>query len=240
MPGISKSQAEAIADGFLDQLGESKGDFKMITDFPVIEQILIELAASFILEVQKNIQRDRLGKSRVSTGAMFDDLSSGELQKTGDAYSISMGFTPGQPPAFYYDFINKGVSGIVRGVPGSPYKFKSKYPGRKMVDAIKKWIDANRRDIDLKEQPNLRKSRGGVSGGTLASARAAQVKRRKLSELEIKNSVAFAIATNIKKFGIQRSGFFDDAIKTIFTTEFGEAMAAAAGGDVALKIRKSI
>lgn len=237
---ISKAQAEALADNFLRGIGESKGKFADIGSLPITEQELIKVAAAFIFEVQKNIQKDKTGRSRVSTGAMFDGIGSGQVQRTTDGYTMTMGYIPGQPEALYYDFVNKGVSGVVRGIPKSPYKFKTPYPSKKMAMEIRKWVELNRREIDAKKPANLAKSKGGVSGGTLASARAAQAKRKKLSEVEITNSLAYAIATNIKKFGLQRSGFFDDAVKAIFNKDFYEAMAAAAAADVTLKLRKSI
>lgn len=217
---------------FLAGSGIDRSAYLTPGELPLIEKTLIETAAQFIIEVQKNIRK----KAKIATGTLEQSVSVGEIERPGGGYKITMGYAPDSEAAKYFDFVNKGVSGIVRGVPGSPYKFKKPIPSTGMVNNIMQWISASQRPIDLKYRPDLSKSKGGVSGGSLKSAQRLQAKRVALSQLEIKRSIAFAMAVSIKRKGIARSGFLDDAVAKVFNDKFYENLSNAAAQDVTVKL----
>jgi hypothetical protein len=90
---------------------------------------------------------------------------------------------------YYWDFINSGVKGLERQVKVVPnlegiiQSFKTPYPNRNMVEALK--------------------SGGGSSGGWIAS-----------KGIPVKTTIddlAYAIATNIKKRGIEANEYINIA-----------------------------
>lgn len=220
---------------FLAGSGIDRSAYLTPGELPLIEKTLIETAAQFIIEVQKNIRK----KAKIATGTLEQSVSVGEIERPGGGYKITMGYAPDSEAAKYFDFVNKGVNGIVRGIPGSPYKFQKDkpIPSPGMVTNIMQWISDNQRPIDLRYNPDLSKSKGGVSGGSLKSAQRLQAKRKKLSQIEVKRSIAFAMAVSIKRKGIARSGFLDDAVAKLFNDKFYENLSNAAAQDVFVKLQ---
>ena len=105
-----------------------------------------------------------------------------------------------------------------------------------MRKALEQWIKSNRSKIrNTPKNVNYKKSRGGQ----IAGAAATQNKRRALSQGESVKTLAYAIGTNIRKKGLRRSGFFNNAIRDTFNDSFYSAVASIVGADVAVSIRKT-
>ena len=210
---ISQLQRELVNSGALNQLGSSRKNYLETNELPTLEKFLIESAANFILKVKENIEA--LGIS--DTGALSDDLSEGQLEKSSNGYSITMGYPSNSKAAKYYDFVNKGVKGVKSGTPNSPYAFKNIGVGRAMLSNIYSWVNRN-----------------GLRGNDVAITKR-QAKRQSLSkmvsEASKKKSLAYAIAVNIKKRGLKQTRFFDNAVESYFSN-FSTEVAKVIGQDV--------
>lgn len=207
----------------LSDFGQDKSGFVSFggnaaeTELPKVEGILETYALAFIEEAQKNINN----KGLTSKGNMSDLVFNIEQTKTG--YTISVGYNQSNPASKYYDFQNKGVAGVGKTI-ASPYSFKSIYPSRQMVTDIMSWLKtANISSRNESQKFGLSKL---------------QTKRKSLSGVKRKDmrSVAYGIATAIKKNGIKQSNFFDDAISKTFGKDFINKVSEALAADVTLKI----
>lgn len=216
---IKQLQAELLASGALERLGASRGSFGALENLPLLEQFLILSAANFIEKVKENI--NSLGIS--DTGALSDDISSGTLENIGSSLSIIVGYPSNSPAAKYYDFINKGVKGVKSGTPNSPYAFKNIGVGRAMLSNIYSWVNRN-----------------GIKRNDVAITKR-QAKRQSLSkmvdEASKKKSLAYAVAVNIKKRGLKKTGFFDNAVNAYFGGELSVAVSKIVGKDISILIK---
>ena len=218
---INQLQAELLSSGTLDKLGASQQDFASLGTLPVLEQYLILAAANFILKVKDNIEV--LGIS--DTGALSDDISSGELVKESNGYSIEVGYPRGSKAAKYYDFVNKGVKGVKSGTPNSPYAFKNIGVGREMLRNIKSWVDRNgirRNDVAITRRQATRQSLSNM-----------------VSEASRSKNLAYAVAVNIKKRGLRKTGFFDSAVDSYFGRDFAVSVSKIIGQDIKVLIRQN-
>jgi hypothetical protein len=214
-------QAELLSSGVLDKLGASKEDFAALNTLPVLEQYLILSAANFIQKVKDNIEV--LGIS--DTGALSDDISSGDLIKEPQGYSISVGYPRNSKAAKYYDFVNKGVKGVKSGTPNSPYSFKNLGVGRSMLKNISSWVNRNgikRNDVSITKRQSKRESLSKM-----------------VSEASKKKSIAYAVAVNIKKKGLKKTGFFDSAVDSYFGRDFAASVSKMIGQDIKVIIRQN-
>src|ERR1044072_112479 len=120
---ISESQAKALADGFLDDLGEDFKPSKTLSKF-------FEVVGKLIEEAQNNLN----SADRVSSGALSDSIKAIDSIIEGKKIRVDISML------YYWKFIDKGVKGVKSGKPNSPYSFKNLYPSKKMLKAIKKWV----------------------------------------------------------------------------------------------------
>ena len=218
---INQLQGELLSSGTLDKLGASQQDFASLGTLPVLEQYLILAAANFIQKVKDNIEV--LGIS--DTGALSDDISSGELVKESNGYSIEVGYPRGSKAAKYYDFVNKGVKGVKSGTPNSPYAFKNIGVGREMLRNIKSWVDRNgirRNDVAITRRQATRQSLSNM-----------------VSEASRSKNLAYAVAVNIKKRGLRKTGFFDSAVDSYFGRDFAVSVSKIIGQDIKVLIRQN-
>lgn len=128
---INKAQADALAEGFLDDIGSSEDDFQPKESVSV----LLQLAGVIIDNAQQN-----LNNSNTNASGKLSESIEAEEPVTGNGFiqqDISM--------AFYGQFVNKGVRGTKggRGI----YSFKNDKPGGKMVASISKYIKEARSKI---------------------------------------------------------------------------------------------
>lgn len=213
---IRQLQAELLDEGLLNRLGAQKED---LTKLPLMEQLLIQSAANFIIKVQENI--NALGIS--DTGALSDDISEGELTKQGGKYSIEVGYPSNSKAAKYYDFVNKGVKGIKSGTPNSPYSFKTLGVSSAMQNNILSWVKRNniRGDVAITKRQAKRQSLSTM-----------------VSQASNQKSLAYAIAKGIKKKGLKKTGYFDKAVSSIFGGDFTTAVSKILGQDIRILIRQ--
>jgi hypothetical protein len=99
-----------------------------------------------------------------------------------------------------YKFIDQGVKGVQSGK--GKYQFKTIHPSRKMMKAILKWAKTR-----------------ALGGKTKYKAVSKQERKNKrinkiVSNAKKRESMAYGMATNIKKKGIKPTYFFSKAIKS--------------------------
>ena len=208
---ISKAQAKAIADGFLNTLGEQP---MKEGEMPVIEKLLKDFGGDFITTAQKNLNKN----NSIATGAI-DDIKM-HFTKFGTSYTISLGYPKSEPASKYWDFVNKGVKGTknIKADSKTPYKFN---PSKRSVPVapIQKWLSYNKLKVVSIKKYNKRFG----------------VEKKALND---KRSLAFALAKSIHKKGLRSTHYFDNAQKETFGKNFYEVMEAALGGDIQIKIRQ--
>lgn len=120
---ISKAQAAALADGFIDSVSD---DIKDGLQPRETLTGLFLLAGEFVDATQKN-----LGNSNAS-GELSKSLILNEPIETGDTVKVDVMMN------FYGQYINKGVKGVKGGA--GEYSFKTLFPSKKMVQALEKSI----------------------------------------------------------------------------------------------------
>jgi hypothetical protein len=222
---VNKQQAQFIKDQFLNKVG---GQFQKVdtATFPILEQILFQAGLDFNDTIRKNLEK----ANAISTGALVDTGVPNVTESNG-TFTLNVGYPIGSKQLEYYDFINKGVAGV-GGKNAKPkrnsgeYRFKSKFPNRKMAASIFSWLNKARKSV--------RTDRVDLSG--------VQRKRRRLAtaidEATNKKRLAYAISTAIKRDGIKATYYFDRAITENFSKDFKDALSVALGGDIILKIRQ--
>lgn len=121
---ISKSQAKALADGFLDGIGEDNEGLQPRETFTE----LFLLGGELIEDAQNNLNADNSNGS----GKLSKSLTLNEPTKNGDIVKTDVMMN------FYGQFVNSGVKGTKSGQ--GKYQFKSSFPSTKMVAALEKGI----------------------------------------------------------------------------------------------------
>jgi hypothetical protein len=219
MASIEQAQ-KALGESF-DFGGDTKqGALKL----NAVEKVMYDAATKFIGLAQQRIN----AKKKVDRGNL-SDISISTIQKTGNKYSLTIGYDKSNPASEYYDFQNKGVKGIKSGQPNSPYKFRTLSVSKNMVEAILQWYLRHKNYIRNEDQ------RKGLSP--------LQIKRKTIANVADPKIKLKQIATNtaksIKKKGIARVGFFDDNLDKAFGQEFQAKLAQALGQDIALTITQT-
>lgn len=222
---MNKAQAQFIREQFLSKVG---GQFQKVdtASFPILEQMLFQSGLDFNESIRKNLEKAKA----ISSGALVDTGVPNVTQNK-NTFNLNIGYPLGSKQLEYYDFVNKGVAGV-GGKNAKPkknsgtYRFKSKFPNRKMAASIYSWLNRARKSV--------RTDKLDLSG--------VQKKRRKLTkildEATNKKRLAYAISTGIKRDGIKATYYFDRAITENFSKDFIEAMGVALGGDIILQIRQ--
>jgi hypothetical protein len=124
---ISKAQASALADGFLNGLGTEKGSLQPRESFSEI----ILVAGDLIQFAQNNLNVSNSNASGALSASLIADepvLSDGTL-----IIDVRM--------SFYGAFVNSGVKGLRSGSSTAGYFFRTELPSFNMVKAIQQWID---------------------------------------------------------------------------------------------------
>lgn len=123
---ISKSQAAALAEGFLDTLGSEKEGFaprNTLTE-------LFLLAGELIEEAQDNLNRTNHNAS----GKLSESLVADEPTQNGSTVRIDVLMN------FYGQFVNKGVKGTRSGSSTAGYSFKTEGVSKNMAKALAEWV----------------------------------------------------------------------------------------------------
>jgi len=217
--GISRSQAEAIASGFLDTLGENKRPGEL----PIIEATLAVMAEGFINTANNNLNM----ANAVGSGELSKQLTF-YVEQRGSTYEISIGYPPDSTAAIYWDFVNKGVQGVYQVGLGtdSPYKFRFPQASANHVDAIEAWLKMNGAGASNVHKPMnaLETKRKGI--------------RDTIAKAPTLRTLAYAVAVKNKRDGLRGTHFFDDAITSSFGADAIEAIGVALASEVKLSIRQ--
>ena len=189
-----------------------------------VEKVMKEAAERFIVLAKRRIN----AKKKVDRGNL-GDISISSIQKTGNKYSLTIGYDKSNPASEYYDFQNKGVKGIKSNQPNSPYKFRTLNVSKNMVEAILQWYLRHKNYIKNDDQ-KFKLTRVQKKQKSIASLASSTKNLRQL---------AINTTKNIKKKGIGRVGFFDDNLDKAFGQEFQAKLAQALGQDIALTITQT-
>lgn len=214
-------QAELLTEGWIERKVNDPVNRDQV--IPVtIEGLLTVYAKEFVDAVRENLNKD----GKISTGGLEDGIDSGEIQKEGSKYTLDIGYDRSDPASKYWDFVNKGVQGIVSREPASsPYKYRKLSAPPVMVEAIKGWMRTNQIAARNEDQQ--------------VDLKATQQKRKRLSEVQDPlGSFAYFTALKIKREGLPYTGYFDIPVQEYFGDQFAEAVGKAAAVDIRIAIRK--
>lgn len=208
---ISKAQAEALRDGFLNTLGMQDYQ-KGSNDLPVVEKMMALAGLAFNDSLVKY-----LGNS-VASGKLAEP-SLPKISKFGNVYTMTLGYEKGSAQSKYYDFVNKGVKGTdnIKADEKTPYSYKA---GKLSVPVkpIEQWLKYNKlKAVSVKKYTKL-----GVES----------------KAIESKKSLAWAVAKAIHRDGLKSTHYMDRAVSEVFNKQFIETMQVALGGDIQIKIRQ--
>lgn len=134
---ISKVQAQALAEGFLDDLGSISDELFRPKE---LYSELILLASEMVEEMQENL----IESKHIATGKLAESITATKPEKTGTELLINILMN------FYGKFQNKGVKGTRSG--SGLYQFKTEFPSIAMVEAISEWIKRSQRSIRTVKQ----------------------------------------------------------------------------------------
>lgn len=226
----AQAQSDLLNEGALDKLANDSSDYLSLEEMPLVKQTILLSAGSFIERVKSNL--NRLGKN--DTGGLEDDISQGELLEDRYGYELDLGYEKGSPSAKYWDFVNQGVRGVKNQSIQSEYTFETIYPGPRMVGAIQSWL----------ERGNAGALTENLSSKNMQSSRISNLQRKRVrvmeavSEADRLRSLAYAVATSIKKKGLKQTRYFDDAIEDTFGSKFFENLSKAVGADIKVYIKQ--
>jgi hypothetical protein len=219
-------QAESLA--FLGRIGADAKTLERASNGALgLEYYLQISAANFILKVQENLNN----LNKVDTGKLSGELTQTAVVKNGSELSMQIGYPSDSEAAKYYDYVNKGVMGFESNQPNSKYKYKKKLNrkggiliGNSMRDNILAWMLRNGVRPTEKYQITQREKRSASLS-------------KMLSETQKKKSLAYAVAVNIKKKGIEKTGYFDNAIEYSFGKDFINTISQILGQEIVLNIK---
>lgn len=147
---------------------------------------LVDLSDFLITTARENLDKN----GNRATGVTASSMKARDIQVNGTQFSLDIEI------ASTYKFLNDGVKGVKRG--RGKYQFKTMRPGKKMALAILKWIKIRRVATKYK------------------AISAAEKKNQKIKSLsdkaESQKQLAYAIATKIKRDGIDPTKFFTNAV----------------------------
>ena len=172
MASFAKIQHEALADGFIDLLGEDTSKFQKI-ELKDVNNTIEQLAARYIDIVSDKINE----KDVVSSGRMADEMQPTDVSFDGRTYTI--GITAPE----YSTYQDEGVNGwaVDRG---SRFSFKTRGvdPNGAMVKSVKAWIareGASARNVSRAVSAREAKGKQMMDASTRAAVTASYFIKRK-------------------------------------------------------------
>ena len=170
---------------FLGTIGtKDRGDA-----MPASAKALVELAGFLIVTATHNLET----KGHVATGNTVSSMKIVNLDLSAPKMSLDIEILK------TYKFIDHGVKGVNGGA--GKYSFKTKFVSKKMMRAILTWL--KKRSLSGKTKYK------GVSRTERKNKRI----NKAVSSAKSRESLAYAVAANIKKNGIDRTLFFTNAVK---------------------------
>lgn len=180
---IGKAQAKALAEGFFDNLG-SKDELQPRESYSE----LIQIAGELVDAAQTNLNKS----DKVASGALSSSLKIRSPELVGKSLRVDI------EALFYWQFIDKGVKGTKGGNANAEFSFKNNYVGKRMKEAIRKWLI--REGLKAKTK----------TGGNPITKR----EGKRLSITETSNRVAYSIGVSVKQKGLKRTNFMARAVST--------------------------
>ena len=217
----SSKQIETEVLQFLDGLAANQN--YELAKLGGVDKYMLQSAKAFLDRAKDNIRKNNL----IASGDLESQLTF-ETEVGADTYTLFVGYPADSTASKYYDYVNKGVRGYTSGSPNSIYKFKSPFPNRKMAASIFSW--ANKLRIRDKYDANVNKTKFGKKRASIT---------KMISEAENKKRLAYAISSSIKKKGIKRSLFFDNAKDFAFGKDFVTGLSKIYGKEVTLVIKSA-
>ncbi len=223
MPTIAQAQAAFLSQGgpkggtskggvYIVKSGKNKADFSKVDgNLGVVQAMIAEYIAEFIKNAEDNLRKT----DSITTGNLTDSINF-ELTTTKSGYTIDFTILD------YYKFVDKGVKGAGQSRKNntSPFKFKFIKPSKSHVIAIEKWIIRNRLTATARDL------KGGMGR-----------ERKAIDATKGRKSLAYAIATSIKKDGLYETGFWSDALTDTFK-DFGVRLSEALGRSVTINLQQ--
>jgi hypothetical protein len=212
---ITRAQAKALADQFLETIGTGDVELATASTLPLAQFMLAQYAKDFSVEVGKNLKKTRsIGSGNAADVFVSDPVTDG------GTVTVSIGYDTSNPAHEYYQYIDQGVKGATNNKAKTigNFKFKTPYPNKKMAESIAAWL--------------------AFSGSKSQSTKAIKSIERKAQSLKKIDKVSpYAIATNIKKHGINAREYFTNAKKTVFGKSFIDGMQAAVGRGLIIDVK---
>lgn len=183
MPGLQNNKSTL---DFLGTLGTTdKGDVGLSN----VARGLVDLAQFLIEEATENLQKN----GNIATGETASSMKIVNADLNAPVMSLDVEILS------TYKFLDQGVKGTEGGQ--GKYQFKTKKPSRKMVAAILRWMRKRAAGGRIKYR--------AVSKNEKKNQRI----RKTLNSAQDRKSLAYAVATSIKKRGIKRTLFFSKAVR---------------------------
>jgi hypothetical protein len=135
---IAKAQAQALAEGFLDNIGEAK-DLQPRETFSEI----ILLAGEMVEDMQANLNKSNSN----ATDKLSKSIAAAEPYVNSSTFKVDIFML------YYGQFLNKGVKGTKGG--SGMYAFKHDFPSKAMIESLSEWVKQGKAKI---VNTNVRKS----------------------------------------------------------------------------------
>jgi hypothetical protein len=151
MASFNKVQHEALADGFIDLLGEDASNFEPVK-LSDVSNTIIQLAANYVDLVTQKIEE----KDVVSSGKLMDLIKPTNIEFDGQTYSV------GIVAPYYASYQDEGVNGWAVNR-NSRFSFKTRGvdPNGEMVKSIKAWMAREGKSArNVKQAVTSREARG--------------------------------------------------------------------------------
>lgn len=170
----------------LDNLGTNdRGDAVTLS---ATAQKLVELGGYLISEAQDNLNKS----GSVATGDLDSSMKISDIDVSGKVIGLNIELLD------RYRFIDLGVKGTEGGT--GEYQFKTSKPSIGMQRAIKAWL--------------RKRARRSTKYNPISKTERKDKKIARLrSKADSQDSLAWAVATNVKKNGIKPTKFFTKAVK---------------------------
>lgn len=123
---ISKQQARALAEGFLDDIGSSKDGFR---PKETLSEIVL-LAGELIESAQDNLN----AANRNASGKLSQSLVADEPTLNNNSFRVDILMN------YYGQFVNKGVKGTRSGRSTAGYSFRTEGVSKNFADALADWV----------------------------------------------------------------------------------------------------
>lgn len=123
---ISKQQALALAEGFLDNIGSSKDGFR---PKETLSEIVL-LAGELIESGQDNLH----ASNKNASGKLSESLVADEPTLNNNSFRVDILMN------YYGAFVNKGVKGTRSGRSTAGYNFRNEGVSKNFADALTDWV----------------------------------------------------------------------------------------------------